>query len=116
MANILVYALHYDGAINKNSLGAVSEGAKLAAELAAASHGLASAAGSIAGAKSNGGCSTVVYTNPNPTPYEELECFGPLTNLLAGQTMSFVTTYTLFNRTENDPEAEGRKILGLPAR
>src|ERR1700729_3944665 len=28
MANILVYALHYDGAINKNSLGAVSEGAK----------------------------------------------------------------------------------------
>src|SRR3979411_2946383 len=33
MANILVYALHYDGAINKNSLGAVSEGAKLAAEL-----------------------------------------------------------------------------------
>jgi len=28
--------------------------------------------------------------------------------------MSFVTTYTLFNRTENDPEAEGRKILGLP--
>jgi len=64
----------------------------------------------------NGGCLTVVYTNPNPTPYEELECFGPLTNLLAGQTMSFVTTYTLFNRTENDPEAEGRKILGLPAR
>ena len=30
MANILVYALHYDGAINKNSLGAVSEGARLA--------------------------------------------------------------------------------------
>ena len=28
MANILVYALHYDGAINKNSLGAVSEGAQ----------------------------------------------------------------------------------------
>ena len=34
MANdILVYALHYEGAINKNSLGAVSEGAKLAKEL-----------------------------------------------------------------------------------
>ena len=29
MGNILVYALHYEGAINKNSLGAVSEGAKL---------------------------------------------------------------------------------------
>ena len=30
MADILVYALHYEGAINKNSLGAVSEGARLA--------------------------------------------------------------------------------------
>ena len=33
MSSILVYALHYDGAFNKNSLGAVSEGARLAAEL-----------------------------------------------------------------------------------
>src|SRR6476660_5547211 len=33
MADILVYALHYEGAINKNSLGAVSEGARLANEL-----------------------------------------------------------------------------------
>src|SRR5207249_1564780 len=33
MADILVYALHYEGAINKNSLGAVSEGARLAGEL-----------------------------------------------------------------------------------
>src|SRR5579862_4441763 len=38
MSNILVYALHYDGAINKNSLGAVSEGAKLAAELGGEAH------------------------------------------------------------------------------
>jgi len=38
MANILVYALHYDGAINKNSLGAVSEGAKLAAEIGGEAH------------------------------------------------------------------------------
>ncbi|HEX5146778.1 MAG TPA: electron transfer flavoprotein subunit alpha/FixB family protein [Conexibacter sp.] len=30
---ILVYVLHYEGAFNKNSLGAVSEGAKLAGEL-----------------------------------------------------------------------------------
>ncbi len=30
MADILVYALHYEGAFNKNSLGAVSEGARLA--------------------------------------------------------------------------------------
>ena len=40
MANILVYALHYDGAINKNSLGAVSEGAKLAAELGGEAHAM----------------------------------------------------------------------------
>ena len=31
--SILVYALHYEGEFNKNSLGAVSEGAKLAKEL-----------------------------------------------------------------------------------
>src|ERR1700682_5423440 len=40
MANILVYALHYEGAINKNSLGAVSEGAKLAAELDGEAHAI----------------------------------------------------------------------------
>jgi electron transfer flavoprotein alpha subunit len=40
MANILVYALHYEGAINKNSLGAVSEGAKLAAELGGEAHAI----------------------------------------------------------------------------
>ncbi|MGH2804652.1 MAG: electron transfer flavoprotein subunit alpha/FixB family protein, partial [Thermoleophilaceae bacterium] len=31
--SILVYALHYQGEFNKNSLGAVSEGARLAKEL-----------------------------------------------------------------------------------
>jgi electron transfer flavoprotein alpha subunit len=40
MANILVYALHYNGAINKNSLGAVSEGAKLAAQLGGEAHAI----------------------------------------------------------------------------
>jgi electron transfer flavoprotein alpha subunit len=40
MANILIYALHYDGAINKNSLGAVSEGARLAAELGGEAHAI----------------------------------------------------------------------------
>src|ERR671915_2455873 len=33
MSAILVYALHYQGEFNKNSLGALSEGAKLAKEL-----------------------------------------------------------------------------------
>jgi electron transfer flavoprotein alpha subunit len=40
MSNILVYALHYEGAINKNSLGAVSEGARLAAELGGEAHAI----------------------------------------------------------------------------
>jgi electron transfer flavoprotein alpha subunit len=40
MANILVYALHYNGAINKNSLGAVSEGARLAGELGGEAHAI----------------------------------------------------------------------------
>ncbi len=38
MSGILVYALHHDGAINKNSLGAVSEGARLAQQLGCECH------------------------------------------------------------------------------
>jgi electron transfer flavoprotein alpha subunit len=38
MPGILVYALHYEGAFNKNSLGAVSEGARLAGELGTECH------------------------------------------------------------------------------
>lgn len=40
MAGILVYALHYEGAFNKNSLGAVTEAAKLAGELGTEAHAL----------------------------------------------------------------------------
>lgn len=38
MSGILVYVLHKDGAFNKNSLGAVSEGANLAQQLGAECH------------------------------------------------------------------------------
>jgi electron transfer flavoprotein alpha subunit len=38
MSNILVYALHNEGAFNKNSLGAVSEAARLAGELGGEAH------------------------------------------------------------------------------
>jgi len=38
MPGILTYALHYEGAFNKNSLGAVSEGARLAKELGTEAH------------------------------------------------------------------------------
>src|SRR3954447_22674633 len=40
MSRVLVYALHYDGAFNKNSLGAVSEGARLASELGTECHAI----------------------------------------------------------------------------
>src|SRR5918997_3842896 len=38
MAGILTYALHYEGAFNKNSLGAVTEASKLARELGTEAH------------------------------------------------------------------------------
>jgi electron transfer flavoprotein alpha subunit len=38
MSGILTYALHYEGEINKNSLGAVSEAAKLGKELGQEAH------------------------------------------------------------------------------
>jgi electron transfer flavoprotein alpha subunit len=40
MSGILVYALHYEGEFNKNSLGAVAEGARLAAELGTECHAI----------------------------------------------------------------------------
>jgi electron transfer flavoprotein alpha subunit len=38
MPDILVYVLHYEGELNKNSLGAVSEGARLAGEIGGEAH------------------------------------------------------------------------------
>ena len=46
MSNILVYVLHYEGEFNKNSLGAVSEAAKLASELAGEAHAIVVGEGS----------------------------------------------------------------------
>jgi electron transfer flavoprotein alpha subunit len=40
MADVLTYVLHYQGAFNKNSLGAVSEGATRAAEIGGECHAL----------------------------------------------------------------------------
>jgi electron transfer flavoprotein alpha subunit len=40
MADILTYVLHYEGAFNKNSLGAVSEGARLAGQIGGECHAL----------------------------------------------------------------------------
>jgi len=40
LTDILVYVLHYQGELNKNSLGAVSEGARLASELGGEAHAI----------------------------------------------------------------------------
>jgi len=40
MADILTYVLHYEGELNNNSLGAVSEGARLAGEIGGECHAL----------------------------------------------------------------------------
>jgi electron transfer flavoprotein alpha subunit len=40
VSDILVYALHYEGAFNKNSLGAVSEAARLAGQLGGEAHAI----------------------------------------------------------------------------
>jgi electron transfer flavoprotein alpha subunit len=45
MTDILVYALHHDGAFNKNSLGAVTEAARLAKELGGEAHAVVVAPG-----------------------------------------------------------------------
>ena len=63
MANILVYALQYEGAFNKNSLGAVSEAAKLAAELGGEAHAIVVGQGvsdDLAGTLGNYGATKVL--------------------------------------------------------
>src|SRR6202030_1027729 len=40
MADVLTYVLHYEGKLNKNSLGAVSEGAARAQEIGGECHAL----------------------------------------------------------------------------
>jgi electron transfer flavoprotein alpha subunit len=40
MSDILVYVLHYQGELNKNSLGAVSEGARLASQIGGEAHAI----------------------------------------------------------------------------
>jgi hypothetical protein len=63
----------------------------------------------------DGGCNTEIYTNPGTNAeYVEFESLGPLSKLPQGGQMQFVTKYSLFNRTETDPDAEAKKILNLP--
>jgi electron transfer flavoprotein alpha subunit len=47
MADVLTYVLHYEGAFNKNSLGAVSEGAARAAEIGGECHAVVVGGGDL---------------------------------------------------------------------
>jgi len=58
------------------------------------------------------GSSVEVYTNADPLAYVELEVLGPLEKLAVGGCIERQTTYTLAHRTEKEPAAEVRKMLG----
>ncbi len=57
----------------------------------------------------DGSSSTEVYTAG--TSYFELELLGPIAKMPVGGRMEFVTTYSLFRRTETTPDAEAQKVL-----
>lgn len=57
----------------------------------------------------DGNSSTEVYTAGSN--YFELEMLGPLATLPVGGKMEFVTTYSLFRRTEPTTDAEAQKVL-----
>jgi hypothetical protein len=64
----------------------------------------------------DGGCSTEIYTNPGTNaPYVELESLGPFYLLPVGAEKDFLTTYTLFHRSQPDADTEARSILKRPA-
>ena len=56
------------------------------------------------------GSNTIIYTGADPFPYVELETFGPLTRMKAGDKIERTNAYTLSRRTEKDPQAEAKKI------
>jgi electron transfer flavoprotein alpha subunit len=66
MSGILTYALHYEGEFNKNSLGAVSQAAKLAQELGQEAHAVVvgdDVTDELAGKLGNYGASKVYYAS-----------------------------------------------------
>jgi hypothetical protein len=59
----------------------------------------------------DGGCSAEVYTNPNPTPYIELELLGPLATLATNDTLSATSIYSLFRRGQAGAMDEAQSVL-----
>jgi hypothetical protein len=60
----------------------------------------------------NYGSSAVIYTNPDPEAYVELETFGPLQTMNVGDRIERTNTYTLLRRTGGDPLGEAKNLLG----
>jgi hypothetical protein len=60
----------------------------------------------------DGGCSTEVYTCPDPFQYVELETLGPLTTMNPGDRIEQTTVYTVMPRSTTEPDAEALKALG----
>ena len=71
-------------------------------------------AGAAKASYPDSGSSAEVYTNPNPTPYVELELLGPMSKLPVGGRMELATTYKLFYRQETDPALEAQRLMSEP--
>jgi hypothetical protein len=61
---------------------------------------------------SDRGASAEVYTNPDPKTSVELETLGPLGLLKSSDRITRTNTYRLHRRTEQDPAADARRMLG----
>jgi hypothetical protein len=59
----------------------------------------------------DGGCSAEIYTNPDPTPYIEMELLAPLATLGAGNTSEATVVYSLFRRTQPTALQEAKKVF-----
>lgn len=59
------------------------------------------------------GCHTEIYSNPDPSPYVELETLGPLATLKPGETIEGLNTYTLSRRSLPSPLAEAKKAFDI---
>jgi hypothetical protein len=67
--------------------------------------------GAAKAAYPDSGSSAEVYTNPNPTPYVELELLGTMSKLPVGGRMELTTTYKLFHRQATDPAVEAQRLM-----
>ena len=66
----------------------------------------------VSGATYTSVFNSAVYTGQYPgTPYFELEMISPAPTLAHGQTIEFVTSYSLFHRTGTTTDAEAQKVL-----